>query len=183
MKPTSYPELIKIYAPTAKGQGRGGYPDAAWGIFKQMAPDYRWPVGMWGSYAGNQWVCNQAPGRLPEPQTGYWRTADVKGASRVPIMADGRWPYGWSGPYETQEPPYTETSSGSGENGMAKYCVNRHDGAVNGLFMDFSVRKIGLKELWTRKWHRLYDTEGPYTLAGGVTEDMWPQWIRNYKDY
>jgi prepilin-type N-terminal cleavage/methylation domain-containing protein len=26
-----------------------------------------------------------------------------------------------------------------------------------GLFMDGSVRRIGLKELWTLKWHREYD--------------------------
>ena len=38
------------------------------------------------------------------------------------------------------------------------YCMNRHNGGVNGLFMGWSVRKVGLKELWTLKWHRQYDT-------------------------
>jgi hypothetical protein len=62
-------------------------------------------------------------------------------------------------------------------------CVDRHNGAVNHLFMDWSVRKVGLKELWTLKWHRQFDTEGPWTKAGGVQPSDWPEWMRNFKDY
>jgi hypothetical protein len=51
------------------------------------------------------------------------------------------------------------------------------------LFMDWSVRKVGLKELWTLKWHRSYDTAGPWTKAGGVKPEDWPQWMRIFKDY
>jgi prepilin-type processing-associated H-X9-DG protein len=66
---------------------------------------------------------------------------------------------------------------------MWPYCVNRHNGYTNGLFMDWSVRKIGLKELWTLKWNRNFDTAGPYTKAGGVLPEDWPQWMRGFKDY
>jgi prepilin-type processing-associated H-X9-DG protein len=62
-------------------------------------------------------------------------------------------------------------------------CINRHDGFVNGLFLDWSVRKVGLKELWTLKWHRDFDTAGPWTKAGGVKPEDWPQWMRRFKDY
>ncbi|MHC4534918.1 MAG: hypothetical protein ACYS6K_13295 [Planctomycetota bacterium] len=51
------------------------------------------------------------------------------------------------------------------------------------LFMDWSARKIGLKELWKFKWHREYDTEGPWTKAGGVQPLDWPEWMRNFKEY
>jgi hypothetical protein len=51
------------------------------------------------------------------------------------------------------------------------------------LFMDWSVRKVGLKELWTLKWHTLFDTEGPWTIAGGVWQSDWPEWMRNFKDF
>ncbi len=66
---------------------------------------------------------------------------------------------------------------------MNRVCVDRHNGFVNSLFADWTVRKIGLKELWTLKWHRTYDTTGPWTKAGGVTADRWPQWMRGYKEY
>ncbi|MCJ7675516.1 MAG: hypothetical protein MUO33_10245, partial [Sedimentisphaerales bacterium] len=62
-------------------------------------------------------------------------------------------------------------------------CINRHDGFINGLFLDWSVRKVGLKELWTLKWHREFDTAGPWTKAGGVKPEDWPQWMRRFKDY
>jgi prepilin-type processing-associated H-X9-DG protein len=69
------------------------------------------------------------------------------------------------------------------ENEMRRFCVNRHQGYVNGLFMDWSVRKVGLKELWKLKWHRAYDTAGPRTMAGGVQPSDWPEWMRNLRDY
>jgi len=47
-------------------------------------------------------------------------------------------------------------------------CINRHDGFVNCLFMDWSVRKVGLKELWMLKWHREFNTANRWTKAGGV---------------
>ncbi|MHC4889363.1 MAG: hypothetical protein ACYTEO_07880, partial [Planctomycetota bacterium] len=66
---------------------------------------------------------------------------------------------------------------------MGSFNINRHDGYINGLFMDWSVRKIGLKELWTLKWHRKFDTAGPWTTAGGVRPSDWPEWMKNFKDY
>jgi prepilin-type processing-associated H-X9-DG protein len=66
---------------------------------------------------------------------------------------------------------------------MATFCRNRHSGHINGLFLDWSVRKVGLKELWTLKWHREYNTRGPWTKAGGVKPEDWPQWMRGFKDY
>jgi len=62
-------------------------------------------------------------------------------------------------------------------------CINRHDGGINSLLMDWSVRKVGLKELWTLKWHPEYNTQGPWTKAGGVKPEDWPAWMRRFKDY
>jgi hypothetical protein len=45
------------------------------------------------------------------------------------------------------------------------------------------VRPVGLKELWTIKWHSDFDTAGPWTEAGGVQPEDWPQWMRSFKDY
>ena len=62
-------------------------------------------------------------------------------------------------------------------------CINRHNGTLNTLFLDWSVRPVGLKELWTLKWHGKFDTAGPWTKAGGVKPEDWPKWMRKFKDY
>jgi hypothetical protein len=49
--------------------------------------------------------------------------------------------------------------------------------------MDWPARKVGLKELWALKWHRQFDTAGPWTKAGGVKPEDWPEWMRHFKDY
>ena len=61
--------------------------------------------------------------------------------------------------------------------------MNRHDGRINCLFMDWSVRKVGLKELWTLKWANGWDTANRWTRAGGVQPADWPGWMRGFRDY
>ncbi|MCK5097351.1 MAG: hypothetical protein KAR45_04570 [Desulfobacteraceae bacterium] len=64
-----------------------------------------------------------------------------------------------------------------------RFSVNRHDKKVNTLFLDGSLKKTGLKELWKLKWHRRYNTSGKWTQSGGVQQEDWPQWMRNFKDF
>ncbi|MBN1975418.1 MAG: prepilin-type N-terminal cleavage/methylation domain-containing protein [Sedimentisphaerales bacterium] len=95
--------------------------------------------------------------------------------SNIPLMLDSAstWStFAWEG----QKPRVTEEEETS-------CCINRHDGGVNCLFLDWSVRKVGLKELWKLKWYQLYNTNGPWTIAGGVKPEDWPQWMREFKDY
>jgi prepilin-type processing-associated H-X9-DG protein len=61
--------------------------------------------------------------------------------------------------------------------------MDRHSEHVNGLFLDWSVRKIGVKELWTLRWHLQFDTANAWTKAGGVLPEDWPHWMRGFKDY
>lgn len=99
----------------------------------------------------------------------------------MPVLLDFRWMYGGGGcPRATTEPPPYEDASGGA---MAEFCDARHGSATNGFFMDWSVRKVGLKELWTLKWHREYDTTGPWTKQGGALPEDWPQWMKRFRDY
>ena len=66
---------------------------------------------------------------------------------------------------------------------MGHFCVNRHDGYENCLFMDWSARRIGVKELWTLKWQRQFNTRDRWTKAGGIQPESWPEWMRRFKDY
>jgi hypothetical protein len=61
--------------------------------------------------------------------------------------------------------------------------VDRHNGGIQGIFVDYSVRWLGLKELYTLKWNRQFDVSGRYTTAGGMSRDSWPEWMKKFKDY
>ncbi len=156
----------------------------AWGIYKGSGLG---PNGMAGSYGLNGYVLTPRP--LGSGVTTYeggvfvtngWRTPCVRGANTVPVFLDALRYGAW--PIESQGPAQDEFAAW-GWNNMARFCINRHSGAVNCVFMDWSARKVGLKELWKLKWHRQFNTDGPWTQAGGVTQSDWPQWMRNFKDY
>jgi prepilin-type N-terminal cleavage/methylation domain-containing protein/prepilin-type processing-associated H-X9-DG protein len=143
------------------------------------------PKGDWGSYGINGWVENPPSSY----QTVYedfgtsnnWRTPNVKGAADVPLMMDALRFNVF--PLHTDAPAQDMYQAWQSRVHMQRICIDRHDGATNMAFLDWSVRQVGLKELWTLKWHRTYDTAGTWTMAGGMTGDMWPQWMRRYKDY
>jgi len=58
---------------------------------------------------------------------------------------------------------------------MTYVCIDRHNGGINSLFLDFSVRKVGLKELWMLKWDKSFNTANYWTKAGGVLPEDWPK--------
>ena len=148
---------------------------------------YHWLMGrpdLYGSYGFNVWIRRRRGTTATGSQieAGHWPTCDVKQASGIPVFFDsstkGALPYATGRPPEYEgEPPTSDTPD------MRNLCINRHSGGINMLFMDWSVRKVGLKELWTCKWSKPFNTAGPWTKAGGVEPEDWPQWMRKFKDY
>jgi prepilin-type N-terminal cleavage/methylation domain-containing protein len=166
-----------IYCPTAtRPDPRGGrFSYVAWG----PNPQY----DEYGSYGINIFVTNPLPGKeAGKPASYFWRRPDVKKAAEVPLFLDDRW---WdTRPHHLDQPPeYEGQVNDWSTNAMKMLCVLRHGGFVNGAFLDFSTRRIGLKELWTLRWHQEYQTRGPWTQAGGVKAEDWPEWMRSFKDY
>jgi hypothetical protein len=154
----------------------------------------QWGYGAWeldtmsGSYGLNQWVLDtprDAPVQGRREHENMWRSTDVEGVNQIPLFLGCAtigvtcWPQDNPPEYDGQYWPYT----GNNYDEMRRVCLNRHDGFTNSLFLDFTVRKIGLKELWTLKWHRLFDTAGHWTTAGGVLPEDWPEWMRKFKEY
>jgi len=33
------------------------------------------------------------------------------------------------------------------------------------------------------QWHKAWNVNGPWTKAGGVNPENWPDWIRPHKEY
>ncbi len=141
------------------------------------------PPAFHGSYGFNTYLFTFS-GFSERPISMGRRFADLdvfslKGRARIPTLLDAAFLCGT--PRAREAPPRRD--SGGGGMGMGTFCINRHDGYVNGLFLDWSVRKVGLKELWTLQWCRDFDTRGRWTRAGGVQPEDWPQWMRTFKDY
>jgi len=106
----------------------------------------------------------------------------------VPVLMDCIWRgarphYLDTPPADEGYPPDTSQGLDNSYSAMQYFTINRHDGGINSSFKDGSVRKVGLKELWTLKWHQWFPPNGPWTLAGGVEPSDWPMWMRNFKDY
>lgn len=81
----------------------------------------------------------------------------------------------WLGgmPKHTDTPTSTEERTKHGSGGhMNRYCLNRHEGYVNAVMVDFTVRKLGLKELWALKLNKKFDIH--YAWESGM---QWPDWL------
>ena len=145
--------------------------------------------GQWvpASYGLNYWVydgLSYCPeGRQHPDWPLFWRNVrTATGLNQVPVFLDAL--YEASLPWPADPPPEVEfRDMGLIGGWMSVFCINRHHGCINGLFMDWSVRRIGLKELWTLKWHRQFVLDGPWTRAGGVQPEDWPPWLRRFKEY
>jgi prepilin-type N-terminal cleavage/methylation domain-containing protein/prepilin-type processing-associated H-X9-DG protein len=131
--------------------------------------------GHQGSYGISSWVMyepGKGPGAWGAERSFRWGTPYVKNAERIPILGDCTWPSLHS--YQTDDPPSFEDPPDGGQR-MQRFCINRHNGGVNMAFMDFSTRKVGLKELWRLEWHRGYDLQAPLPV--------WPEWMMTFRDY
>jgi len=109
---------------------------------------------------------------------------DVREASNIPVYLDCVGSDILAGSPGQEPPPYEGFIHGDHKYSfLSSSVINRHDGGVNCLFLDWSARKVGLKELWTLKWMKPWPTAGPWTKRGGVKPEDWPPWMRRFKDY
>ena len=136
----------------------------------------------YGSYGMNRWLLYIITTTIGiPPYDNLWDGPDVRSPDNVPVLLDCAASAGL--PYDTDIPPPYEDVLTHGGGSISLFCMNRHNGGINSLFLDWSVRKVGLKELWKLKWHRNFNTAGPWTTAGGVQLSNWLDWMRNFKDY
>ena len=109
------------------------------------------------------------------------RIDTLRGKANIPVLLDSTYPYVHPGDGGRLHPP--RAGGVRNVSGMGYFALNRHNEHTNGLFLDWSVRRIGIKELWTLKWHMQFDTANAWTRAGGALPEDWPEWMRSFKDY
>jgi len=159
--------------------GNGRWPaNAAWYITPEER-DWGYEVGEYGSYGNNRYIYNTPPlsgGQIrpkaaiwhnPDWQGRNWKTVMVSGRGNIPVVSDATWVGG--------NPDEKDNPNGSGPYDMGMFMIERHCGnGINMLFMDWSVRRVRLKCLWTLKWHRQFNVCNPWTTCGGVKPKDWP---------
>jgi len=152
----------------------------AWGVYRSGFQGYdAGHVGVSGSYGLNGFLLSRP--MTAERRNSFWGTlTNVTNSNNVPMFLDSLrfdlWPQATTAPAENEYAAWTNQD-------MARCCINRHAGFVGCAFADASCRKVALKELWTLKWHKSFNTRGPWTIAGGVQAGDWPDWIRPLRDF
>jgi len=136
----------------------------AWKAAFLVEKGQAWRRSYYGSYGINVWLVHD-------------RKYPAQAPALLDCAAEGVFPS------STHAPPAFDGQLRGPPGAMSYVCIDRHQGAINALFWDRTVRKVGLKELWTLKWFSLYDTRGPWTKAGGVNPEEWAAWMRGFKDY
>ena len=126
------------------------------------------------SYGTNYWIRTAAYPLGPDyPMEGWWKSFDQKKSANIPVLMDAAWPSGL--PIHSDPPPQFEgqNSSYAEMQCMRFFAVNRHQGTVNSLFMDMSVRRVGLKKLWDLDWHRGWNPNLD-------PPPVWPDWMARF---
>jgi hypothetical protein len=149
------------------------------------------------SYGANNWLYYaMGTGAIRGRRIPWnWRTEDIGQAANISLFSDTMW-RGGEPRDQTSEtgassrasnhtifPQYDGQRIDCAKETMMDFAINHHQTRANMLCMDWSVRPVGLKELWTLKWHRRYPTNGSSREAGGVQPSDWPEWMKNFKDY
>jgi prepilin-type N-terminal cleavage/methylation domain-containing protein/prepilin-type processing-associated H-X9-DG protein len=136
--------------------GDNGYLTESWGS-----------AGLKGSYGINSWMYNPPGGGGGNY---YRKYSDAGNLTLAPVFADCLWD--GTTPLETDMPP---TSKGwQSSDGLCEFALDRHGSRnpANIAFLDTSVRKVGLKEIWTLRWTPQW--------AWDPTGARWPSWMGGY---
>jgi len=128
-----------------------------------------------GSYSLNEWIYNSDDTGGGRSLGDYWRHAQHKNMSNIPVMGDAAWRSD-AQPNHFDLPPEYEGQPRVGVNSseIRNFCIPRHDKSINILFMDWSIQRVGLKRLWRLKWNQSFDTNYP--------APVWPDWMAGFSE-
>ena len=143
---------------------------------------FSWPEAYISSYGRNGWASSSNDfgwwhGLKVEDTA--WQKLTAKGAADAPLIVEAAWFHLTPLPSDIPPPVEHMVDFLPSPSQMAYMVLNRHSGAINVLFLDSSVRRVPLKELWTLKWHRSWDTNGPWSTHNG-NQPAWPDWMRKF---
>jgi prepilin-type N-terminal cleavage/methylation domain-containing protein/prepilin-type processing-associated H-X9-DG protein len=80
----------------------------------------------------------------------FWELP-IKNSTEVPFAGDCIWENAWPKEGDTPDPNLFYHSYSNGM--MNRFCIARHNKAINLVFVDGHAATISLRDLWTLKWH------------------------------
>ncbi len=179
-----------LCCPTATALVEGKFD---YGTFKAWGPWNKWHPTQGshdyiGSYGENSWTnnLNKDSGTTKQrKKEWFWKGIHkVTNANNIPLLGDSTWFDAW--PFHIDEPPLYADQAHSGDwgdkNEIQHFCINRHNGFINLLFVDFTVRQVGLKELWTLQWNRHWEKKLK-PPSEEIDPSPWVRTIHNEPDW
>ena len=131
------------------------------------------------SYGLNNWVYAAPQDIQGRAQAWHWGSFQVADSPvNIPLQADSMWRGGgpWYGDRSAYAPSpkpgeYSSVSDFAAYE-MQHFALPRHGKRVNAVFFDGSTRTVRVRDLWTLKWHREWDTEAWRTKV------QFPDWLK-----
>ena len=148
--PEGHKEQMKVaFCPTAKKRNT----EDAWG---SAITAWRFMEGE-GSYGLNLWLLPENTLYPEEKASHFKKYTDASGD--VPVLGDSVWVGSWPSHYDTMPKDLTGEVGYPGyphQGGrfMGRFCIDRHQNAINIGFVDTHVKRVPLKDLWQQKWHK-----------------------------
>jgi prepilin-type N-terminal cleavage/methylation domain-containing protein len=149
----------------------------------------------YGSYGKNPWVSEPSTELIGDGFYGYknyFRTVYVRNTAQIPLFGDsnftGGFPHVHDGPSELRLHGPVDGSPGE----INRWNLDRHHLSINLVFLDWSVRKVGLKQLWQLRWSAETTNVGGKVINGWGNADIvpdpdvveeWPEWMQPAKNY
>lgn len=171
------PGIKRYETVNATSTNRGSY--GAWTVSASHIPDNDIANNIQGSYGINWFVGDPDPKYTTLsgfPTKNHWRRTDISQAGNVPLFGDASFWIARPSPGDAPPQQPGQFYEGGNSLGMQRFCVDRHDGRIGMLFMDQSIKQIAIKRLWTLKWHKYFNTEGPYSL-NNTSRPNFPDWM------
>jgi hypothetical protein len=153
-----------------------------------------YPIYSYGSYGKNEWITTPTEDCKESDYykwVHFYLNIRFKNVARIPLLGDANWAAGF--PWAEDEPAeFREHSPVCGCGGeINRWNLDRHRYSVNFAFLDWSVRKVGLRQLWSLKWSRQQtETKFPVPSWGNMNvvldwndSEVWPEWMQLSKNY
>jgi prepilin-type N-terminal cleavage/methylation domain-containing protein/prepilin-type processing-associated H-X9-DG protein len=147
----------------------GSAPDVGSAYLSWGSTSRPWLNSQTGSYGFNGWLYRVLTAALPSgqgPKASYY-TLPAAGTEEIPLFADALFVDGW--PRETDPvptdflTPITNATLTTGANvGLPRFCIDRHQKAINVVFLGGHASRVTLAELWSMKWSRTFVPASPF---------------------
>ena len=140
----------------------------------------------YGSYGKNVYVSSADMEDGPQ----WYRNIRVKGPSQIGLLGDSNYTGAFPDVYD--QPAETRLHGPVDLDNINRWNLDRHKLSVNFVFLDWSVRKVGLRQLWSIKWSKQTIEEGGRPVNGWGNLNVvpnwndplaWPEWMRQSKNY